>query len=153
MTDSRFRPHARLVRSLIGASALALLTACTSIGETQVHGHLLSDSDLEQIPPGSSQEQVLVVLGSPSTTSTIDGKTFYYIQSTAHRPVAFMRSRTIDRRVVAVYFDQNDQVERVANYGMQDGVVFDFISRTTPTTGRELTFVRQIIQAATGSTS
>lgn len=151
MTDQRFRPFSR--RALLGAIAFAGLSACTSIAETQVHGHLMTEDDLAQIPVGSSREQVLVVLGTPSTTSTIGGDVFYYIQSTTRRPVAFMKPKTVDQRVVAVVFDRNGQVERVANYGMQDGVLFDFISRTTPTTGREITFVRQIIQAATGSSS
>ena len=35
--------------------------------------------------------------------------------------------------MVAIYFDKNRQVIRLANYGMKDGKIFDFISRTTPT--------------------
>jgi outer membrane protein assembly factor BamE (lipoprotein component of BamABCDE complex) len=37
--------------------------------------------------------------------------------------------------VVAVYFSPGGTVDRVANYGMQDGRVFDYVSRTTPTPG------------------
>jgi hypothetical protein len=31
---------------------------------------------------------------------------------------------------------------------MQDGVLFDFLSNTTPTGGNELTFIRQLMRAA-----
>ena len=58
---------------------------------------------------------------------------FYYISQRAERPVAFMNQQVIDQRVIAIYFDKNRQVQRLANYGLQDGKIFDFISRTTPT--------------------
>ena len=49
-----------------------------------------------------------------------------------------MQQQVIDQRVIAVYFDKNRTVQRVANYGLQDGKIFDFISRTTPTSGQEM---------------
>jgi outer membrane protein assembly factor BamE (lipoprotein component of BamABCDE complex) len=41
----------------------------------------------------------------------------------------------IDRQVVAVYFSEAGTVRRVANYGLEDGQVIDYISRTTPAPG------------------
>ena len=49
-----------------------------------------------------------------------------------------MQQKVTDQRVIAVYFDKNRQVERLADYGMKDGKIFDFVSRTTPTGGEEL---------------
>jgi outer membrane protein assembly factor BamE (lipoprotein component of BamABCDE complex) len=59
-----------------------------------------------------------------------------------------MNSRVVDQTVLAVYFDQEQQVTQVANYGMQDGRLFDFVSRTTPTAGRDFSFVSQLFSAA-----
>lgn len=152
VTYRRYRSLSSHARALAGAAALGLLLAgCNSIAETRTHGFIMPASALEQIPPGSSQEQVTVVLGTPSTTSTIGGEVYYYIQTTRRRPVAFMNARTVDQRVIAVYFTKNKTVERVAEYGLQDGAVFDFISRTTPTSGAELTFLSQVLKAATGT--
>ena len=53
---------------------------------------------------------------------------------------------------MAVYFDQEEIVTQLANYGLQDGRVFDFIARKTVTTGTELTVLRQILGASTVST-
>ncbi len=53
----------------------------------------------------------------------------------------------VDQRVLAVYFTRDKKVERVANYGLQDGKVFDFISRTTPTGGAEQGFVRNLFRS------
>ena len=57
-----------------------------------------------------------------------------------------MNSHVVDQRVLAVYFDQDGQVTQVANYGLQDGQIFDFVSRTTPTAGRDYSFLSQIVQ-------
>ena len=37
--------------------------------------------------------------------------------------------------MIAVYFNQGGMVASVASYGLKDGKVFDFISRTTPAPG------------------
>ena len=50
--------------------------------------------------------------------------------------------------MIAIYFDKNRQVRRLANYGLQDGKIFDFISRTTPTSGQELELPDAAVQAA-----
>jgi outer membrane protein assembly factor BamE (lipoprotein component of BamABCDE complex) len=105
---------------------------------------------LEQVPVGSSKEQVLIALGTPSTTGNFGGEVFYYISQTRHRPVAFMPDKVVDQRVVAVYFDDKETVTRVANYGLKDGVVFDFISRTTPTGGGDQTFLQQVLAGVVG---
>ncbi len=46
-----------------------------------------------------------------------------------------MKPTEVDRQVMAIYFTPTGTVERVANYGMKDGKVFDFVSRTTPAPG------------------
>jgi outer membrane protein assembly factor BamE (lipoprotein component of BamABCDE complex) len=52
-----------------------------------------------------------------------------------------MGESVTDQRVLAVYFDRNLKVERTALYGVQDGKLFDFISRTTPASGQDQNFV------------
>jgi outer membrane protein assembly factor BamE (lipoprotein component of BamABCDE complex) len=52
-----------------------------------------------------------------------------------------MMQETVDQRVIAVYFDKSRRVERLANYGIKDGKIFDFVSRKTPTSGREINYL------------
>jgi outer membrane protein assembly factor BamE (lipoprotein component of BamABCDE complex) len=121
------------------ATALALVLAVPMGGcITQVYqrGYLLPDGALEQIPLGASQEQVLIVLGTPSTVATISGEVFYYISQRTEQ-TSFLPQKETDRRVIAVYFDKSRKVERLANYGMNDGKLFDYISRTTPAGGEQ----------------
>jgi len=122
----------------------AALAACS--GEQFQKGYILPQGALEQIPIGASQDQVLIVMGTPSTVATLDGEVFYYISQRTERPVAFMNQRVVDQRVIAIYFDKNRQVRRLANYGLQDGKIFDFISRTTQTSGQELSYLTPLFK-------
>ncbi|WP_034492141.1 outer membrane protein assembly factor BamE [Afifella pfennigii] len=133
--------------ALLFSAALAL-PAGGCIGETQQRGYVVNELALEQVPVGASREQVLIALGTPSTTADFGGEVFYYISQTASRPVAFLNPRITDQRVLAVYFDGEEQVSRIADYGLQDGRVFDFVSRTTPTAGKDFSFVSQLLNAA-----
>ena len=129
----------------IGAALFAGVSVC---GCTQVyhHGYMVPEGALEQLPLGSSQEQVMIVLGTPSTVATISGEVFYYISQRSERKVAFMNQQVVDQRVIAIYFDKNRQVQRLANYGLQDGKIFDFVSRTTPTSGQELSYLTPLFK-------
>ena len=135
-----------------GAATLAVLASlglAGCMGETLSRGYVASDTALQQVSVGAPREQVLIALGTPSTTADFNGEVFYYISQKTNRPVAFMNSRLVDQTVLAVYFDQDKQVTQVANYGLQDGRIFDLVSRTTPTAGKDFSFVSQLFTAAT----
>lgn len=139
------RPPRRAAATLAVMVALGvLLGGCFS--ETYQRGYIVPEGALEQIPIGSTQEQVLIVLGTPSTVATVSGEAFYYISQRAERPIGFMPQQVIDQRVVAVYFDKNRRVERLANYGLKDGKVFDFIARTTPTGGKDYAYINAMFK-------
>jgi outer membrane protein assembly factor BamE (lipoprotein component of BamABCDE complex) len=136
----------RLALALAGGLALA---GCGGFTETLQRGYVIQEGTLEQIPIGATQEQVLIVLGTPSTVATVSGEAFYYISQTSQRSAAFMPYEVKDQRVVAVYFDKNRRVERLANYGLKDGKVFDFVSQTTPTGGKEFAYLSGVLRSLT----
>jgi outer membrane protein assembly factor BamE (lipoprotein component of BamABCDE complex) len=142
------------VRNATAACAIAVasaLLACS--GETFQRGYVLPEGALEQIPLGASQEQVLLVLGTPSTVATVSGEAFYYISQKAERAISFMRTNVTDQRVIAVYFDRDRKVQRLAEYGLKDGKIFDFVSRTTPTSGNDLNLISAIVRNLQGKGS
>jgi outer membrane protein assembly factor BamE (lipoprotein component of BamABCDE complex) len=128
----------------LGSFALA---GCGAFSESFQRGYVLQPGALEQIPIGATQEQVLLVLGTPSTVATVNGDAFYYISQRGERAAAFMKQKVVDQRVIAVYFDKDRRVTRLANYGLKDGHIFDFYGKTTPTGGTELSYLRNIFQA------
>jgi outer membrane protein assembly factor BamE (lipoprotein component of BamABCDE complex) len=136
-------------RRTLGAAKLAFLASlalglggCLGYDGQVVHGYQLNQKTAGEVKVGSSAEQILVLLGSPTTTSTVGGDAWYYITQVTDRSLGFMPPKITDQRVFAVYFTKEKKVERVANYGMEDGKVIDFVSRTTPTAGAESTFLK-----------
>ena len=65
--------------------------------------------------------------------------------------IGFMPQTVTDQRVIAVYFDKNRRVERLANYGLKDGRIFDFVSRTTPTAGSDASLLKQLFSTLQNS--
>nr|WP_235679462.1 outer membrane protein assembly factor BamE [Aquibium microcysteis] len=136
------------------AVAVLALPACSTDAlnprETITQGYVADEQALELVPVGSSREQVLLALGTPSTTATFDTEVFYYISQTRVRQAAFMNPKLVDQRIMAVYFGKDGRVENIANYGLQDGKVFDFVSRTTPTGGKDQGFIGQLLSGVAG---
>ncbi|MGV1792541.1 outer membrane protein assembly factor BamE [Rhizobium lusitanum] len=133
------------------SAAIALVIATVGLSgcktsEVMNNGYIFDQQSLALAPVGSSREQVLLSLGTPSTTATFDGEVFYYISQKRTRAVAFMKPKLVDQNILAIYFDKDGIVKQEANYTLKDGKVFDMISRTTPTGGRDITFLQQILQ-------
>jgi outer membrane protein assembly factor BamE (lipoprotein component of BamABCDE complex) len=86
---------------------------------------------LEQIPVGSSRETATAVLGEPIVTRPgYPGQVSFYSETQTDEPSGL----TPDLRVVAVYFDENGRVNRLAVYRLENGKVIDDISHDTLTT-------------------
>ncbi|MGQ2906660.1 MAG: outer membrane protein assembly factor BamE [Aliihoeflea sp.] len=153
-----FKSRARLVTSGIAVLLAGVAAGCSSISgdmsprQTFQQGYVVDEQMLELVPVGSSREQVTLALGTPTTTATFDNETYYYISQTAVRNVAFQNPRVVDRKILAIYFGADGRVSNIANYGLQDGRVFDFISRTTPTAGGDVNFIQQMITGVVGGT-
>lgn len=130
--------------AIVLAVSLALGACATTVTK---HGHQFQESDLQQIQPGMSQDQVRMALGTPATTATLGrNNAYYYISSTVSQ-TAFFSPKEIDRTVVAVYFSPTGSVERTAQYGMRDGKVFDIVTSQTPAANtREDGILRQMFR-------
>jgi outer membrane protein assembly factor BamE (lipoprotein component of BamABCDE complex) len=145
---------------LVATSSLALagcgpdaggfrLPTSAGMNEEYTRGFVMDDGLIAQVRPGMDVQTVLTTLGTPSTTSTVGNRTFYYISQTVRRRFQFQELSVVDQKVLVVYFNKAFKVERIANYGLQDGVIFDFISRTTATGGEEQSFVRNLFRGVT----
>ena len=140
------------VRSANGL-VLALMVALPVIGglsgcnskQIMRHGAIISSDQLDLVPEGSSRDQVLLALGSPSTTGQFENEVFYYISQTRTKTFTYQKPKITEQQVLSIYFDKSNTVNKVARYGLQDGRVFDFISRTTPTGGKDYTFLTQLL--------
>jgi len=133
--------------AVAGAAFIAVsLAGCLGYDGDFDRGYQVDQQTLDQVKVGATTKpQTLALMGTPSTTSTVGGDAWYYIGQKYQRQLAFMPPRMTDQSVLAIYFDKSGKVARIANYGMKDGEVFDFVSRTTPTGGQEPDFLRNIM--------
>ncbi|MCF3936360.1 outer membrane protein assembly factor BamE [Acuticoccus sp. M5D2P5] len=134
-----------VMRLSTAAALVVAISACSPVSESFTRGQKITPDQLEQVPVGSSREQVLLALGTPTSTGLTGGEVFYYISQTSARSVAFQRPSVRDRRILAVYLDQDGDVTEIAEYGLKDGKVFDYLSRKTRTSGSDLAFVTQVL--------
>jgi len=138
---SRLSVVAAVLALCMGGAAVSGCAAQQTLNQ----GYVLDKDSLKLVPVGSSKEQVLLTLGTPSTQATFGNEVFYYISQTRERPLAFMKPHIVNQSVLAIYFDKDGNVQRIANYTLKDGHVFDMISGTTPTGGKDQTFLGQIL--------
>ena len=129
---------AMTLASLLGASAC---TPVNSFQGFQAVDHAPSDVKIGE----DTRSTVLARLGSPTAVSTFDKDTWFYIsQVTSH--TAFYHPRVNKRDVVAINFRKSDeQVVAVNTYTVKDGRVIAYNNRETPTRGREMTVLEQLL--------
>lgn len=145
-SSARAKPSVFRLRAVVGVALAAglLLTACSET--ITKHGHLFQESDVQQVQVGMSQDQVRTSLGTPTTTAAVgSGSAFYYISST-HTQKAFFKPTERERMVLAVYFTPMGSVERVAQYGLKDGKVFDFVKNETPHQARDESMLKSLFR-------
>ena len=137
------RNRTRLL-ALLGLGVTTILPACSPTVDHR--GYLPRQSDMQQLQIGMSKTEVEALLGSPSTTATINhtGDSYYYISSVVEQQ-GFLDPKEVDRKVLALRFSQLDQLESFAHYGLEDGQVIDINTRETPTRGKELSALQQIL--------
>lgn len=130
-------------RLLLPAAMALTVAACSS--NIAHRGYLAKPGAFGQVREGMPKSEVEGILGSPSTTASVNyqGDSYYYISSTTQQ-TAFLNPKEVERQVIAIRFDQNDQVASLGQYGLEDGKIVDINSRTTPTKGRELTMLQQL---------
>ena len=120
------------------------LSACSPI--TSYSGFQAIDSDPKDVAVGTdTKSTVRAKLGSPSVQSTFDPNVWFYVNQVKER-VAFRRPRVTARNVTAITFNKDTElVERVNVYTLKDGKVIAFNDRETPTRGREMTVLEQLL--------
>src|SRR4051794_28802586 len=83
-------------------------------------GNLPADDKLAEIQTGvATRDDVIRLLGTPSSTGTFDDKTWYYISKRTEQ-FAFLQPELLDQQVVAIAFDENGTVRDLKRLGMAD---------------------------------
>jgi len=136
-------------RSLVLPVSIAVALAATSLGgciaTVDQRGNLPEPDKFAQIRPGTTtREQVVKILGTPSSTGVFNDKNWYYI-SRRTKQVAFFDPDVLDQQVYIVNFDATGVVRGVDHKDLKDGRDIDPAPGATPAPGRELTFLEQVL--------
>lgn len=139
--------------AFLAAAALFVgAAACSPISNYQ--GFQAIDAHPSDVKVGEdTRSTVLAKLGSPTTTSTFDKDVWFYM-SQIRAQTSFYRPKITRRDVVAIAFDHDtEQVKSVDTYTLADGKVIAYNPRETPTRGREMTVLEQLVGSIGNGTS
>jgi outer membrane protein assembly factor BamE (lipoprotein component of BamABCDE complex) len=132
---------------LSAAAVLALTAATSACAPVQTYNGFRPDRNNVEIPDPQvgvdTRATVMQRFGSPSTTAVFDQTAWYYVGSVQEQ-IAFYDPRITERRVMVVRFD-GDTVAGVEKYGLERGRVIAYDDHETPTRGRELGVLEQLL--------
>lgn len=135
-------------RAAFAALAIGYLSVAACAPISSYSGFQAIESDPKDVKVGvDTKSTVRGKLGSPSTVSTFDPNIWFYMNQVKER-VAFRRPQVVARNVTAIAFNkESEQVESVRTYTLKDGKVIAYNGRETPTRGREMTILEQMLGA------
>jgi len=125
-------------------ASAAVVAACAPT--TAFQGFQAIDAKPADIKIGTdTKSTVLTRLGTPSVVSTFDPNIWFYISQVTQYE-SFYKPQVIRRDVVEVSINKTDEkVASMETLSLKDGRVIAFNGRETPTRGRELTALEQIL--------
>ena len=95
-----------------------------------------------QVKRGMPQSEVRKIMGSPSVISSLDHRTWIYMNSTMER-MAFFEPEELNRNVVAIEFNHDGKVEKVVQLTKENGRNIAVSKDETPVMGSEETFMEK----------
>jgi outer membrane protein assembly factor BamE (lipoprotein component of BamABCDE complex) len=129
----------------MAAAAAAALAIAGCARDVEQRGDLPTPDEIAQIRPGkTTKDQVVKILGTPSSVSVFDANAWYYISKRTSQ-TAFFLPATTDQQVYIVDFTKDGVVSAVDHKGLKDAENITPAPGATPAPGRELSFLEQII--------
>jgi outer membrane protein assembly factor BamE (lipoprotein component of BamABCDE complex) len=122
---------------------VALLNAgCSPTIENR--GFNTENAQFSQIQPGiQSKQQVMEILGSPSTIPSFDANRWYYI-SRKTSATCFFTPVVLEQQVTVITFNQAGIVSDIKIYKGEDAKNIKPVSRQTETNGEDSSMLREV---------
>ncbi len=134
-----------IISSLLTLVIAISLTACKTTRTT--HGQVIGERQLTALKPGIHQKpDVRAILGSPSTTSTLNGNRWFYV--TANGTQKPLKGAEIENQTVLILdFDDKDTLTQLNQRNANDnGTEVIPAAGETPTQGEKLGIMEQLLQ-------
>lgn len=135
----------RLVLTATLGAALVLIGAGGCVPVRDSRGYILNERALATITPGrDTRTTVLTALGTPTAVGTFQANNWYYI-GTQTETVAYKEPVVLDQQVVAIAFTDGGVVTDIHRYSLADAIKINPTDRETPTRGREMSLLEQLL--------
>ena len=122
---------------------LAIFVGCAGVVNNR--GNTPDPELLANLKEGvTTKSQIVELLGSPSSFGAFDANSWFYINEKSER-VAWFDSKIIKRQILVLRFDQNDVLSEKKELSLSDSKAVAPVSRKTPTHGRKLGFLEQLV--------
>lgn len=134
-------------KSLIALAALCLvgMGAGACAPTVAYNGFQAREDKPQDVKVGEdTKSTVLARLGSPSTVATFEPNIWYYVSQMTEK-VAYKNPKVQTREVVMIKFGADEKVAEVKAYGLKNGFEIAYNKAETPTRGRELSVIEQLL--------
>lgn len=121
---------------------LALISGCTRLESN--NGYIPDAQLLDDITVGrDTKDTVGRILGRPGTEGIIDENAWYYVRSDYER-FLWRAPVEVDRQVLSVSFAEDQRVQNIERFGLEDGQVVVLERRVTDSNTQGVSFLRQL---------
>ena len=129
---------------LLAVIFAAATPGCSSIADTR--GNFPLEEAIESIERHKqNRDQVVEKLGSPSTKGSFGKQETWYYIGKRTETLSFFEPKLLERKILAIKFDDRGMVDSIASYDASSGKPVELVNRVTPTKGKELSVLQQII--------
>lgn len=136
-------PLSRLLLGALLAPAAVAIVGCDNTVDQR--GFAATPGSVEKLEVGAqSREDVVRLIGSPSAVATFNPNIWYYISETQEY-WAFTKPKISAQKVIQVTFNDDGRVSAIKNYDLKDAQDIQMVQRITPTSGKELTILEQVL--------
>ena len=132
------------IRNIVFSTLLTVLlvSGCSTDYFNQTDGNMPAKADILALKKGMTQDEVRHLMGSPSAISSLDHRTWIYLNSTVKR-LAFLKPEELERNVIAIEFNLDGKVEKVLQLSKENGQDITIVSDETPVMGSKEGFFKK----------
>jgi len=128
---------------VLAISAAVTLGGCENT--VDLRGFAATPGSVEKLEVGAqSREDVVRLIGSPSAVATFNPNVWYYISETQEY-WAYTKPRISSQKVMQVSFNESGRIDAIKNFDLKDAQDIQMVSRITPTSGKGLTVLEQVL--------
>jgi outer membrane protein assembly factor BamE (lipoprotein component of BamABCDE complex) len=114
----------RIIFCLTVITITLFLSSCSK--KVERNGYLVNSSSINLINTNkTSEEEVVNILGEPTTTSTFLPKTYYYMER-KYSQVAFFSPKLLEQKIISIEFTPKNIVKSIIIYTAKDAHDLDY---------------------------